>query len=101
MKRMGFTFDPGPLPFWTVRRQQWANRTWVDELIEIHGEHGCGMPPTAAQVAGIMPYDDYLGRWLVNPYPPGTALVMIKLVVPAEKWLKRGEDWVKIDAPAP
>lgn len=99
MKRMGFTADPGPLPFWTVRRQQWANRTWVDELIEVHGEHGCGMPPTAAKVAAIQPYDEFLARGLPNPYPAGTALVMLKLVEPPDRWVKEGETWRKLAAP--
>ena len=55
-KPMGFTYDPGPLPFETVRTQKWANRTWVGDYVEIHGEHGCTMPSIECVVTSIEPY---------------------------------------------
>lgn len=53
MRRMGFSFHPGALPFVTVRDRKWANRLTAGELIEIHGEHGCDMPSIAAKVVHI------------------------------------------------
>ena len=53
---MGFSFDPGPLPFETIRTAKWANRTWVGDFVEIHGEHGCKLPSIQCRVTSIEPY---------------------------------------------
>lgn len=97
LKRMGFTFHPGPLPIMTVRHSKWANRLWVGEIIEIHGEHGCNMPEIAAEVKRIEPFNGQCPAHLANVYA-GQKLVVIALVAPKDVWRKTGETWVKIDA---
>jgi hypothetical protein len=90
---MGFSLDPGPLPFVTIRRHDWANRLTLGELIEVHGEHGCPMPPTAARVVSI---EDHLGPCpssLATVYA-GKRLVAIALEPAPGKWEKVGETWV-------
>lgn len=77
-KRMGFTQHPGELPFTTIRRQQWANRTWVGDLIEIHGEHGCDMPPIQCKVVAITDYAGAPPPHLVDVYR-GQKLCAIEL----------------------
>lgn len=55
---MGFTHDPGPLPFTTIRdRDKWGPRL-TNGMIEIVGEHGCTMPLQMARVVEIreLPY---------------------------------------------
>jgi|GEM_PF-4166797 len=56
MRVMGFSRDPGGLPFCTIRSDKWANRLTVGELIQIQGEHGCRMPKTPARVTRIEEY---------------------------------------------
>lgn len=68
MKRMGFSVHPGPLPFRTIRSRKWANMTWVGEVIEIHGEHGCDMPATPARVTAINKYRGPLPGHLATIY---------------------------------
>lgn len=52
---MGFSVDPGPLPFWTVRdRDKWAPRL-ANGQIEIVGEGGFKMPLQMVRVAEIRP----------------------------------------------
>lgn len=53
---MGFSRDPGALPFATIRTQKWANRIEVGELVQIQGEHGCRMPKTPARITHIEPF---------------------------------------------
>ncbi len=50
---MGFSRDPGHLPFVTVRTQKWANRLTVGEIIQVQGEHGCRLPKTPARVTAV------------------------------------------------
>lgn len=55
---MGFSRDPGRLPFATIRTTKWANRLQVGELVQIQGEHGCRLPKTAARVVRIEAHGD-------------------------------------------
>lgn len=58
MASMGFSHDPGPLPFVTVRDAKWQNR--LVELpmpLRIHGLHGCTMPNSIALVTRVDPHD--------------------------------------------
>lgn len=77
-KRMGFSVHPGDLPFTTIRRQQWANRVWVGDLVEIHGEHGCEMPPIQCVVTAINDYNGPPPPHLVDVYR-GQKLCAIEL----------------------
>lgn len=95
MRRMGFTMDPGPLPLMTVRDHKWANRLTIGELIEIHGEHGCTMPPIAAEVKRIEDFKGEVPPVLAHVYA-GKRLVVIALVRPADVWVKQGESWGKL-----
>lgn len=92
MRRMGFTHHPGPLPFITVRRQQWANRLQLGENIEIHGEHGCPMPPIAAKVVFIGPHAGPPPADLATVYA-GQQLCGIALAETDQPWVKVGESW--------
>jgi hypothetical protein len=98
---MGFTHHPGPLPFITLRRQQWANRLTVGELVEIHGEHGCSMPPIAARVSAIEPYDPTRHGGLHIPaiYAGERHLCAVHFQRPSDEWRKVGESWVFVLAP--
>lgn len=96
---MGFSHHPGALPLLTVRRQQWANRLQLGENIEIHGEHGCDMPPTAAKVCSIRPFywtgfDRLL--YMSPAYAGMTDLCVIELSYTDEPWIKVGESWQKV-----
>lgn len=53
---MGFSFDPGPLPFCTVRQSKWGSRLIPGDYVQIQGEHGCAMPKTPAKVLAVMPH---------------------------------------------
>lgn len=77
MAQMGFTSDPGSLPFITIRDVKWANRL-VDlpMPLRIHGENGCGMP---MQIATVVRVEPYAGP---SNYPLGTPLVKVWLVKP-------------------
>lgn len=78
---MGFRFDPGPLPFITIRDAKWANRlAELPMALRIHGEHGCQMPRQIGTVVRVEPYDGrrpmfYLDGqalvsvWIIKPYP--------------------------------
>jgi len=70
---MGFSHDPGPLPFVTIRdADKWAPRL-TNGAIEIIGEHGCKLPLTMARVVKIEPHNGcpphlahvYRGRRLI------------------------------------
>lgn len=53
---MGFSADPGPLPFTTIRDGKWMNRLeGVPPFVEITGEHGCRMPRQVVKVAWRRP----------------------------------------------
>jgi hypothetical protein len=54
MRVMGFSIDPGPLPFTTVRGEKWACRLTVGDLVQVRGEHGCTLPKQAARVVSIV-----------------------------------------------
>jgi hypothetical protein len=96
MRRMGFTFDPGALPFATVRRHDWANRLTIGDLIEIHGEHGCRLEPTAARVKDIL-----VG---IPAFPPphlgtiyrGKPLCTVMLEPAPGVWRKVGDSWEQV-----
>jgi hypothetical protein len=53
MALMGFSIDPGPLPFCTVRDAKWGARLESIGWVGIHGEHGCEMPYQVAKVMSI------------------------------------------------
>lgn len=94
MQRMGFSHHPGPLPFVTVRRQDKGNRFVIGENVEIHGEHGCSMPPIAAKIVAIDPWQKSCPDNLLYVYR-GRELVGIRLEKPDEPWVKIGETWHK------
>jgi len=75
---MGFSFDPGPLPFTTIRDAKWANRLEGHSFVEIHGEHGCMMPYQKASVVRIRPYEGECPPHLANVYK-GKKLVSVDL----------------------
>jgi hypothetical protein len=53
---MGFSHDPGPLPFATVRDAgKWEPRL-TNGQIEIRGEGACAMPQRMVRVAKIEPF---------------------------------------------
>jgi hypothetical protein len=78
MAVMGFTHDPGPLPFTTIRDAKWANRLEGHDRIEIVGEHGCTMPMTVARVLSVEPYLGECPPHLRGVYA-GRKLVSIRL----------------------
>lgn len=92
---MGFSFHPGDLPFVTIRRSDWANRLSLGDLIEIHGEHGCSLEPTAAEVLAVTEYSGMPPAHLADVYR-GRKLVLVALGVPADVWRKTGESWEKV-----
>lgn len=56
MAVMGFSHDPGPLPFVTVRdADKWGPRL-TNGAIEIVGEHGVKMEQRMVRVAKIEPH---------------------------------------------
>lgn len=72
MPVMGFRFDPGSLPFITVRGQKWVNRLGDIGWVWIRGEHGLDMDPVCCTVAWIRPL---IGRvpphlWGIYPNEP-------------------------------
>ena len=80
MSCMGFSFDPGPLPFTTIRDAKWANRLEGMVFAEIVGEHGCAMPYQYARVVSIEPFVGECPPHLANVYR-GKRLVAIRLDV--------------------
>jgi len=75
---MGFSRDPGSLPFVTIRdADKWAPRL-TNGMIEIHGEHGCMMPYQKASVVRIRPYEGECPPHLANVYK-GKKLVSVDL----------------------
>lgn len=82
MAVMGFTHDPGPLPFTTVRDAKWANRLeGVPPFVEIVGEHGCALPHQVAKVVSIEPHVGACPPELLSVYA-GKRLVKITLERP-------------------
>lgn len=82
MAMMGFTRDPGPLPFVTIRDAKWANRlTNAPMMIRIHGEHGCPMPRGMALVVKVEPYTGESPEHLAQRYN-GVPLVAVHLEKP-------------------
>jgi len=56
MAVMGFSIDPGPLPFVTVRDAlKWAPRL-TNGQIEIRGEHGVQLEQRMVRVAKVEPH---------------------------------------------
>lgn len=78
MAVMGFTHDPGPLPFTTIRDAKWANRLSGHDRIEIVGEHGCTMPLQMVRVVSVKPYIGECPPHLAGVYK-GKTLVAIRL----------------------
>jgi hypothetical protein len=90
---MGFSYDPGPLPFVTVRDAKWQNRLEGTDWVGIHGEHGCSMPYQIAKVRAIRSVDPALVATLPLPaiYRDSRALVYITLAaMPEEERIARG-----------
>jgi hypothetical protein len=80
MAVMGFSHDPGPLPFVTLRDAgKWPNRlVGVPPFVEMRGEHGCNMPYQVAKLVSIEPYEGPLPSHLASVYV-GRKLVAIAL----------------------
>lgn len=78
---MGFSFDPGPLPFVTIRAAKWGNRLQVGDYVQAQGEHGCSMPKTPCKVIAIERYRGLPPSWLahVREYSGSQPLVSIAL----------------------
>lgn len=81
---MGFSVDPGPLPFCTIRdANKWEPRL-ANGYIEIVGEGACSMPLQMARVVDVEPYDPAfhgaLPGHLAGPYA-GKRLVAVWLDV--------------------
>lgn len=81
MSQMGFSHDPGPLPFTTIRAAKWANRLVELPVIRITGEHGCSMPRGIAKVAAVEPFYGPCPAHLASVYD-GERLVAIRLESP-------------------
>lgn len=78
MAVMGFTHDPGPLPFVTIRdADKWGTRL-ANGFIEIIGEHGCAMPLQMARVVSIEPYTGPCPEHLAHVYR-GRRLIAVHL----------------------
>lgn len=77
MSQMGFSSDPGPLPFVTIRDAKWLTRlAYLPMPLRIHGEHGCTMPRQIATVERVE-------RWTgTSVYPDSRPLVRVSLVKP-------------------
>lgn len=75
---MGFSHDPGPLPFATIRdRDKWLPRL-TNGCIEIVGEHGCMMPLTMARVVSVWDYVGPVPAHLASIYA-GKPLILVSL----------------------
>jgi hypothetical protein len=82
MRCMGFTHDPGPLPFVTIRHDKWANRlVELPQFIECKGEHGCLMGTVVAKAVKVEPYTGECPAHLANVYK-GQRLCAITMVTP-------------------
>jgi hypothetical protein len=81
MAVMGFTHDPGPLPFTTIRDAKWANRLEGIPFVEIQGEHGCTMSYQVARVASVEPFVGECPAHLADVYK-GKRLVAVHLTPP-------------------
>jgi hypothetical protein len=94
MALMGFSIDPGPLPFCTVRDAKWGARLESIGWVGIHGEHGCEMPYQVAKVMsiGAITYANAKHWWPMPAiYADGRPLVQICLeAMPEEERAARG-----------
>lgn len=82
MRVMGFTYDPGPLPFVTIRDAKWANRlVELPQLIECQPEHGNAMPRLIARAVKVEGYTGPCPSNLANVYK-GKQLCAITMVDP-------------------
>lgn len=80
MAAMGFSHDPGPLPFATIRDAKWANRlVEVPMPMRIHGEHGCVMP---RQIASVVRVEHCERGAAAHIYPDNRPLVRVCLEKP-------------------
>lgn len=78
MAVMGFTHDPGPLPFTTIRdADKWAPRL-TNGQIEIIGEHGCTMPLQMVRVVSVEPHTGPCPAHLAHVYK-GRRLIAVLL----------------------
>lgn len=80
MRVMGFTHDPGPLPFITIRHDKWANRlVELPQLIECIPEHGnATMRRLVARAVSVVSYSGPCPAHLANVYK-GQRLVAITM----------------------
>lgn len=93
MSSMGFSRDPGPLPFVTIRRDTWANRLAdLPRHIRIHGEHGCDMPRGIAIATKVEPYAGDIPSHLVGVYT-GIPLFAVHLDAPTPCAGAHAWDW--------
>jgi hypothetical protein len=79
---MGFSHDPGPLPFVTVRdADKWAPRL-ANGMIEIIGEHGVELPLQMVRVAEVLEINEAAARlvgWHVPAVYAGRRLIAVRL----------------------
>lgn len=66
---MGFSHDPGPLPFSTVRDAKWGARLESIGWVGIHGEHGLDLPYTVCRVIALMKIDHWQAKAAGLPMP--------------------------------
>lgn len=75
---MGFSHDPGPLPFITIRdADKWGPRL-TNGMIEIQGEHGCTLPLQMVRVARVEPHTGVCPAHLAGVYQ-GKRLIRVHL----------------------
>lgn len=76
---MGFSKDPGPLPFITVRpKEKWAPRLAGQSFVEMQVDFGDFTLPPKAKIAKVEPYTGKVPQHLASLYK-GRALIAIHL----------------------
>lgn len=79
MAVMGFSHDPGPLPFVTVRpRDKWGPRLAGHDQVEIQVDRGTFTLPARARVAKIEDYTGPVPAHLASLYQ-GKPLIAVHL----------------------
>lgn len=76
---MGFTHDPGPLPFVTIRdRDKWAPRLAGHEIVEMQADRPGLTIPARAKVVKVEDYTGELPMHLAGIYR-GRKLIAVHL----------------------
>lgn len=80
MAVMGFSVDPGPLPFATVRpRDKWGPRLAGHEVVELQADRAGFEVPPRARIAKVEDYTGPVPSHLASLYK-GIPLIAIHLV---------------------